>query len=123
MKSRLVHESSLLWIASLNLIAAATHEAQALFEMSQSLGNSLSLNETISVMASRLRKLISFDCCALYLKLNDTLVAQYVDGWDANSFSREPTKMGEGISGWLAQSGKTILNGNAAVEGSYHAVG
>jgi diguanylate cyclase (GGDEF)-like protein/putative nucleotidyltransferase with HDIG domain len=106
-------------IASLNLIAAASQEAQALFEMSQSLGNSLSLNETISVMASRLRRLISFDCCALYLKLNDTLVAQYVDGSGANAFSGEPIKMGEGISGWVAQSGKTILNGNAALEASY----
>jgi diguanylate cyclase (GGDEF)-like protein len=27
--------------------------------------------------------------------------------------------MGEGISGWVAQSGKPILNGNAAVESSY----
>ena len=107
-------------ITSLNLIAAASQEAQALFEMSQSLGNSLSLNETVSVMASRLRKLISFDCCALFLKVDDTLVPKYVDGVDASSFSRQPIKMGDGISGWVAQSGKAILNGNAAVEAGYH---
>jgi diguanylate cyclase (GGDEF)-like protein len=28
--------------------------------------------------------------------------------------------LGEGISGWVAQNGKPILNGNAAVEPSYH---
>jgi diguanylate cyclase (GGDEF)-like protein/putative nucleotidyltransferase with HDIG domain len=106
-------------ISSLDLIAAASQEAQALFEMSQSLGNSLSLNETVSVMASRLRKLIPFDCCALYLKANDILVRKYVQGVDANSFSGQPIKMGDGISGWVAQSGKAILNGNAAVEASY----
>jgi diguanylate cyclase (GGDEF)-like protein/putative nucleotidyltransferase with HDIG domain len=106
-------------IASLNLIAAASQEAQALFEMSQSLGNSLSLTETVSVMASRLRKLISFDCCALYLKSDDTLLPKYIDGADAGSFSGQPIRMGDGISGWVAQSGKPILNGNAAVEPGY----
>jgi diguanylate cyclase (GGDEF)-like protein len=102
------------------LIAAASQEAQTLFEMSQSLGNSLSLKETISVMASRLHGLISFDCCALYLKVGDTLVAQHVEGEDAKSFSAQPIAMGEGISGWVAQSGRSILNGNPAVEPSYH---
>ena len=60
---------------SLNLIAAASQEAQTLFEMSQSLGVSLSLNETVSVMASRLHRLIPFDSCALYLKVGDMLGA------------------------------------------------
>jgi diguanylate cyclase (GGDEF)-like protein/putative nucleotidyltransferase with HDIG domain len=114
-----VKGSSSTAIASLKLIAAASQEAQALFEMSQSLGNSLSLNETFSVMASRLRRLISFDCCALYLKVGETLVAQYVEGEDAKSFSAATINMGEGISGWVAQSGKAILNGNPAVEPSY----
>ena len=105
--------------ASLNLIAAASQEAQTLFEMSQSLGVSLSLSETISVMASRLHRLIPFDSCALYLKAGDTLALRYVDGENAKSFSIDPVALGEGISGWVAQSGKPILNGNAAVERSY----
>lgn len=107
-------------VNSLNLIAAASQEAQALFEMSQSLGNSLSLNETISVMASRLHGLIPFDSCALYLRNGENLVAQYVDGEDAKCFSAQPIPFGEGISGWVAQNGKAILNGNAALELSYH---
>ena len=70
-------------------------------------------------MASRLHRLIPFDSCALYLKAGDTLSLRYVDGENAKSFSMEPVAMGEGISGWVAQSGKPILNGNAAVERSY----
>jgi len=107
-------------ITSLNLIAAASQEAQAIFEMSHSLGNSLSLNETISVMASRLHSLIPFDSCVLYLKAGDALVVQYVDGEDSKCFSAQPIPFGEGISGWVAQNGKAILNGNAALESSYH---
>ncbi len=104
---------------SLNLIAAASQEAQALFEMSQSLGNSLSLNETISVMGSRLRHLIAFQCCALYLTVGDDLMLQFVDGEGSQYFSSQPMEVGQGISGWVAQSGKPILNGNVALEPSY----
>jgi diguanylate cyclase (GGDEF)-like protein/putative nucleotidyltransferase with HDIG domain len=106
-------------IASLNLIAAASQEAQALFEMNQSLGVSLSLTETISVMASRLQRLIAFDSCALFLRTAETLSLRYVDGENAKFFSREPINLGEGISGWVAQSGKSILNGDAHLETCY----
>jgi diguanylate cyclase (GGDEF)-like protein len=105
---------------SLDLIAAASHEAQTLFEMSQSLGNSLRLNETISVLASRLRRLVPFDSCALYIRQGDLLAAQYLDGDNVKSFSSEPILMGHGISGYVAQSGRAILNGNVAVEPNYH---
>ncbi|HLI78222.1 MAG TPA: HD domain-containing phosphohydrolase [Acidobacteriaceae bacterium] len=103
-------------VESLNLIAAASQEAQTLFEMSQSLGNSLSPNETVSVMASRLRRLIPFQVCALYMKHGDALEARFLDGEQAKAFAPKEIQLGEGISGWVAQSGKPILNGNAAVE-------
>ena len=41
-------------------IAAARQEAQALFELSHDLGNSLSLDETLSVVAMRLRHLVPY---------------------------------------------------------------
>lgn len=104
---------------SLDLIAAASHEAQTLFEMSQLLGNSLRLNETISVMASRLRRLIPFDSFALYIRQGDRLMRQPMDGEWGKSFSPDPMVAGQGISGWVAQSGKPILNGNAALEPNY----
>ena len=103
-------------IESLRLIAAASQEAQTLFEMSQSLGNSLSPTETMSVMASRLQRLIPHSVCALYLRQGDTLVARFIDGQQARQFTSVPIELGQGISGWVAQSGRPILNGNAAVE-------
>ena len=103
----------------LSLIAAASREAQALFEMSQVVGTSLSIDETVSVMASRLRPLVSFDCCAVYLREKDELCEQYLHGEHAPCFSQEPIPLGEGISGWVAQSGRPIVNGNASVEPNY----
>jgi diguanylate cyclase (GGDEF)-like protein/putative nucleotidyltransferase with HDIG domain len=101
---------------SLSLIAAASQEAQTLFEMSQSLGNSLSPGETVSVMASRLRQLIPFNVCAVYLKQGEALETRFMDGDQAIQFGSQPIQLGEGISGWVAQGGRPIFNGNAAAE-------
>ncbi len=103
-------------LGSLSLIAAASQEAQTLFEMSQSLGNSLSPEETVSVMASRLRRLIPHDLCVVYLRQDDILEPRFLDGENARHFTQLPMALGEGVSGWVAQSGKPLLNGNALIE-------
>lgn len=103
-------------VTSLNLIAAASQEAQTLFEMSQLLGNSLSPEETVSVMASRLRRLIPYDLCVVYLQQGDLLEPRFLDGEQARHFSQSSLPLGEGVSGWVAQSGKPLLNGNASIE-------
>ncbi len=103
-------------ISTLTLIAAASQEAHSLFEMSQSLGDSLSPNETVGVLASRLRQLIPFEVCALFVKQGDALEPRFIDGELARQFAPGQIQLGDGISGWVAQSGKAIMNGNAAVE-------
>ena len=105
--------------ASLDLIAAASQEAQALFEMSQALGSSLSPNETISVMSARLRRLIPHHCFAVYVKKGQLLQLQYIDGEAARNFSDTCIPIGEGLSGWVGQSGRPIMNGNPKVEPNY----
>jgi len=106
-------------VDSLNLIAAASHEAKAVFELSQMLGNSLSTSETSSMLAQRLGALIPFDCCAVYLKVDGFLVAQWIDGDRAKAFSMRRIPVGEGLSGWVAQNGRSIMNGNPTVEPNY----
>ena len=46
-------------------IAAARHEAQTLFELSQDLGASLSLGETLSVFSVKLKRLVPYDSIAI----------------------------------------------------------
>src|SRR5580698_4123831 len=48
----------------LTSIAAARQEVQNLFELAQDLGNSLSLNETLSLLALRLKRMIPYDSLA-----------------------------------------------------------
>jgi len=104
---------------SLNLIAAASQEAKAVFELTQMLGKSLSTRETSAVLAERLQALIPFDGCAVYLKSDGFLVAQGIDGEYAKAFSPRRIPVGEGLSGWVALNGRSIINGNPTVEPNY----
>ncbi|MGD0364888.1 MAG: HD domain-containing phosphohydrolase [Bryobacteraceae bacterium] len=100
-------------------IAAARQEVQLLFELVQDLGNSLSLDETLSVVAARLKKIVPYDAIAIYVRLDRKLVPQYVNGEDFRLFSSLEIPMGEGLSGWVAENRKPILNGNPSVEPGY----
>jgi len=103
----------------LSSIAAARQEAQTLFELSQDLGASLSLGETLSVFSVKLRRLIAYDAIAIYVRHGDELVPEYVNGDNFRLFASLRIPMGQGLSGWVAQNLKPILNGNPSVEPGY----
>ena len=103
----------------LESIAAARQEVQNLFELSQDLGKSLSLHETLSVLAARLQRLVRYDAIAVYVVRADRLAPEYVSGDDFRLFTSLQIPMGEGISGWVAKTNKPIVNGNPSVEPGY----
>ena len=103
----------------LSSIAAARQEVQMLFELTQDLGNSLSLNETLSVVSVRLKRLVPYDSIAVYVLRDQKLVPEYVNGENFRLFSSLEIPVGEGLSGWVAQNRKPILNGNPSVEAGY----
>ena len=103
----------------LESIAAARQEVQNLFELSQDLGKSLSLHETLSVLAARLQRLVRYDAIAIYVVRGDRLLPEYVSGDDFRLFSSLQIPVGEGISGWVAKTNKSIINGNPSVEPGY----
>jgi diguanylate cyclase (GGDEF)-like protein/putative nucleotidyltransferase with HDIG domain len=100
-------------------IAAARQEAQLLFELTQDLGNSLSLDETLSVVSMRLKKMVPYDAIAVYVSRGNVLIPHYVNGENYRLFSSLEIPIGEGLSGWVAENRKSILNGNPSVEAGY----
>jgi GAF domain-containing protein len=48
-----------------------------------------------------------------------TLVPEFVAGENLRLFSSLRIPLGEGLSGWVAQNHKSILNGNPSVEPGY----
>jgi diguanylate cyclase (GGDEF)-like protein/putative nucleotidyltransferase with HDIG domain len=103
----------------LSSIAAARQEAQALFELSQDLGASLSLGETLSVFSVKLKPMVPYDAIAIYVRREEELVPEYVNGDNYRLFSSLRIPVGQGLSGWVAQNRKPIINGNPSVEPGY----
>jgi diguanylate cyclase (GGDEF)-like protein len=103
----------------LSSIAAARQEAQSLFELSQDLGASLSLTETLSVFSVKLKPMVPYDAIAIYIKREDELVPEYVNGDNYRLFSSLRIPIGQGLSGWVAHNRKPIINGNPSVEPGY----
>jgi diguanylate cyclase (GGDEF)-like protein/putative nucleotidyltransferase with HDIG domain len=103
----------------LSSIAAARQEAQSLFELSQDLGASLSLGETLSVFSVKLKPMVPYDAIAIYIRRGDELVPEYVNGDNYRLFASLRIPMGDGLSGWVAQNKKPIVNGNPSVEPGY----
>ena len=103
----------------LDRIASAREEAHGLYEISESLGSSLSLDETFSVLALRLVKLVPYDAVAVYLRRGERLTPEFVSGENSQMFSSLEIPLGQGLSGWVAETGKPIVNGNPSVEPGY----
>lgn len=103
----------------LTSIASARQEAQTMFELSQDLGVSLSLSETLSVLSMRLRRLIPYDSIAVFVNRNGWLLPELVSGENFRMLSALKVRVGEGLCGWVAENCKPIVNGNPQVEAGY----
>lgn len=79
----------------------------------------LSLSEIFSVAAIRLRHLIPFDAIAVFILQNDVLKPQFVLGENMRQLSSLRVAAGEGLIGWVAETGNCIVNGNPTVEPGY----
>jgi diguanylate cyclase (GGDEF)-like protein/putative nucleotidyltransferase with HDIG domain len=103
----------------LSSAAAATQEAQMLYELTQDLGNSLSVQEALALVAVRLKPLIPYETVVTYIRRGDKLIPEYVSGENLRLFTSLEIPVGQGLSGWVAENHKPILNGNPSVEAGY----
>jgi diguanylate cyclase (GGDEF)-like protein/putative nucleotidyltransferase with HDIG domain len=103
----------------LGSIAAARQETQNLFELSHDLGNSLSLDETLSVLSPRLKKLVPYDSIAIYTCKNDSLAPAHVSGDNFRMLAALEIPLGQGLSGWVAGNCTPVINGDPSMEPGY----
>ena len=79
----------------------------------------LRAEDIFSLLAVRLKNLVPHDSMAVYCPTDGTLTAEFVSGENFRLFSSLRIPEGEGLSGWVAQNHKAILNGNPSVEPGY----
>lgn len=102
----------------LDALAAARADIQAVFGSAHQ-GIGRSIDELFSMLAVRLKKLVPHDAFAIYLVRDERLIPQYVNGDNYRLFSSLRIPMGQGLSGWVAENRRPILNGNPSVESGY----
>ncbi len=100
-------------------ISAAQEQSKEIAGLNRQPGAAFSTEDILSLLAVRLRRLVPHDSMAVYLRNNGVLTAQFVSGDNFRLFSSLRIPEGEGLSGWVAQNHKPILNGNPSVEPGY----
>jgi diguanylate cyclase (GGDEF)-like protein/putative nucleotidyltransferase with HDIG domain len=103
----------------LSSIAAARQEFQMLLEIVTELGSSLCLDDTLSLLARKLHNVIPYHAIAIYVVKNSKLTPRFADGDNSALFGTLEIPLGQGLSGWVAENGKAIVNGNPSVEPGY----
>src|SRR5205807_7388472 len=91
-------------------VSAAGAHAQELFDLIQTLGAAFSLEDIFSLLCVRLKRFVPHDAMAVYLPKDDVLIPEFVSGENFRIFSSLRIPVGEGLSGWVAQNSKPILN-------------
>ena len=93
-------------------ITEAHQEVSALYELARSLGTSLGVSESMTLVAAKLKRLVPYSCCALFLQDADgeRLRCRFVSGTDASVIQQVTLKVGEGLSGWVARARKPLVN-------------
>jgi diguanylate cyclase (GGDEF)-like protein/putative nucleotidyltransferase with HDIG domain len=100
-------------------IASARQEMHAIVELSLDLSKSLRMEDILSILAERLKQLVPYDCLAIYVRERSVLKARYTSGLSSQIFASLEIPVGQGLSGWVVENGKAIVNGNPAVEPGY----
>jgi putative nucleotidyltransferase with HDIG domain len=104
---------------SLQPARTSRQRAKAIADLNRALSTSQSVRGASSVASQFLRSYIAFDCLVVYLRSEASLAAVYVDGLCEKSFSARPIEVGEGLSGWVAEHSRGIVNGNPTVEPNF----
>lgn len=88
-------------------------------ELSRALKPARSVREAGAILSHRLQPLVPFDCLVVYCRSGATVLPRYMNGNCECAFSSQPIPLGEGLSGWVAENARCILNGNPTVEPNF----
>jgi putative methionine-R-sulfoxide reductase with GAF domain len=73
----------------------------------------------VAILRESLRAVVAYDAMVVYLRDGDRLVPAGSDGDNYRILVSLEIPLGMGLSGWVAETGKSILNGNPSVEPGY----
>jgi len=89
---------------------------RALATVTAGMANGAASGDAMALLAMQMYELIPYDAIVLYDIRTDTLVPVWQSGEQARLFASFEIPMGSGLSGWFAENGRAIVNGNPSVE-------
>lgn len=97
----------------------AREGVQLLFELMHDLSSSRHLPDLLALFAARVKLLVDYDAIGISVCREGRLTPEYAEGESFRLLSSLEIPIGGGLSGWVAQNGTAVLNGDPFVEFAY----
>jgi diguanylate cyclase (GGDEF)-like protein/putative nucleotidyltransferase with HDIG domain len=92
-------------------ILAAHAEVAALYEMAQTFSASLDVQDVVTLTVNRIERMVPFTTCTVYLRQpDDSSLAAYAFGRNAEKIRSRSLAPGHGIAGWVVINGRPMNN-------------
>ena len=98
-------------------IAKAHQEIYSLYEIAQAIGSSLGVADTMSIIARKLTKLVSYSSCALFVKDDDGKIrCRFATGAHGDELLGLVLGNGQGLAGWVIRNRQMLVNARPAAD-------
>ena len=99
-------------------ITEAQREVFALHEIAQTIGSSLNLQDTVSLVANKLSVIVPFNTCIIFLvdEKSGKAMPAHVLGEHAAAFSGRNINIGDGITGWVIANARTMSSSSPELD-------
>ncbi|MGH9462430.1 MAG: bifunctional diguanylate cyclase/phosphohydrolase [Vicinamibacteria bacterium] len=93
-------------------ISEPQREVFTLFEILQTIGNSLSRPDTLTIIAAKIEKIIPFTTLVIYLvdDRQGTLTPAHIAGHNQDAFRELSIEFGTRLAGWVAANNRMLYN-------------
>ncbi len=93
-------------------ISEPQQEVFTLFEILQNIGNSLSSTDALTILASKLEKIVPFTTLVIYLAEEGTeeLKPAHIAGEHKEAFAELSIEIGTRLAGWVAANNRFLCN-------------
>jgi diguanylate cyclase (GGDEF)-like protein/putative nucleotidyltransferase with HDIG domain len=99
-------------------ITQAQREVFALHEIAQTIGSSLNLNDTVTLISNKLRAIVPFDTCVIFIvdERSGKAIAMHVVGDHSDLFRLRRINVGDGITGWVIANARSMCNSSPELD-------
>lgn len=102
-------------------IKRANREVFTLYELAKVFSSALNLQQTLSLLSSKITEFVPFDTCVIYLVEDGTEEARavFVEGRNASALHGKRVKAGEGATGFVLKKRQSVHNINPGLDFSF----